>query len=294
MIIDIKPIINGIPKPDSINWYIYSDIDKTDLVTSKENDASGSYTLKADLSTDKNYYLFIEANIGGTLYKLVPYTISFKNKANALSNNNVETPIISVSVNTDNDGNMVSATFAGSDYNGKYPYANSIWRLRDGNEVIYREVSTTKTLTVSKDYINKNNIYTVELLYRDTNGLSNTILPISFMITDDNKVEYYYVVGGLEKFIDDVIERFLNKSTLINDIIVDNVLVSLVLKKIKNSLVPEITNIINKYSNGDYIGDDLTKFKDNLTGILDNLNIDSIVDKDINLLVKQLRDKYRS
>jgi hypothetical protein len=32
-------------------------------------------------------------------------------------------------------------------------------------------------------------------------------------------------------------------------------------------------------------------FKNNLTGILDSLNIDGIVDKDINLLVKQLRDK---
>jgi len=290
MIIDIKSLISNLPKPDIVNWYIYKDSQKQDLFFKKENDGSGNYILEVDMDVSKDYYLFLELKADSRMYKLGPLLTSYIKRGLINSNGLIDTPFVNIVPNLDDDGNLISLTFSGSDYKGIYDYSDSIWKIKETKNVI-TVVTKNKNITVDVSKFKKYIVYRLDIVYRDINGLSSNVNPIYFII-EDNVVKYYYIVDNNENLVDKIIEYYLDKSKLMNDVIADNILVNLVIKELNTNIVTIVDNVKGKYANGKDITEDLDNLRDRLTGIMDNININEVADKNIVEIINILKEKY--
>jgi len=290
MVIDIKNLISNLPKPDIVNWYIYKDSQKQDLFFKKEDDGSGNYFLEVSMDVTKDYYLFLELKANSKIYKLGPLLISYIKRGLINSNGLIDTPFVSIVPNLDDDGNLVSLTFSGSDYKGVYDYSDSIWKIKESDNVI-TVITKNKSITVDASKLKKSIVYQLEMIYRDVNGLSSNINTIYFTI-NDNSVDYYYVVDNSENLVDKIVEYYLDKSKLVNDVVADNVLVNLVIKEINTNIVSTVDSIKGKYANGEDISEDLDNLRDRLVNIMDNININEVSNKTIVEIINTLKEKY--
>ena len=289
MIIDIKTIFGNLPKADSIDWYIYTDSNKEDLFFNKSDDRSGNYYLDIEIDVTKDYYLFIDVLANNKTMNLGPFVLSYKNVAALSSNNIVSTPVITITTEKDSDGKITSLTFTGSDYKGITEYDNSIWRLKDGDTTVLSVINNKTSITVQANQLQKSVIYKLELLYRSKDGLSNTIVPFYFILNDDN-VKYYYVVNNTELIVDKLIEYYLDKTKLINNVIGDNVLVSLLVKELNGSVTDDINSIID-ITDGN-VKTKLEVLKDKVNSLLSNVDVSSITNVTIREIVQNIKDKY--
>lgn len=291
MFIDIKTIISRLDKVSSINWYIYLDSNRQNEVLKKENDRSETYLLETDLNINDDYYLFIEAIKDDKQFNLGPLLILRTKRAEIDSNDMVFTPIVDIITNKDKNGNIISYTFKGSEYNGIYEFDNCIIRITDGDNKVLNAVINNTSATVRSDKFSNGIVYTIELIYRSKSGVSNNVIPVHFIFNNGEPI-LYYTVNNDELVVDRLIEFYLNKSKILNNIIADNVFSSLVIDSIR-LLIDDINKLSDNYKNGKDINNDIIELKNKVINVINNLTVSGITDKNISDLVVELKNKYK-
>ena len=291
MRVDIKTIISNIEKPVSIDWFIYSDSKKQDLIYSKKDDRSGSFVLDVDLDLNNDYYLAIKAYGEVLALDLGPYIISDKEIAKISSNTYVNTPYLSVSNNKDKDGNIVSYTFNVSEFESKYPYKDTVIKIKLADAVVYEIISKSKSITLDKSKFSNGDIYEISVMDRTEVGLTSNIGKYFFTVINDEMVRYY-TINNQDCLVDKLIEYYLDRSKILNNVITENLVVSLLIQSLRKT-EQKVENIRQDYAAGKDIKESILDLETAIENTVNDLNIDGIGDKSIVTIINELKKKYK-
>ena len=277
--------------------YVLSDSGDMSNVLASGNDKT-DLKLKFDLDSNKLYYLMLKIKTDRETVNRGPFVINKKMNSLSYDNGLINTPVVSLYPEKDEDGNVIAYHIQGSEFNSNLPneehYATT-YIVKSNDEVVFKSVHNTTNLTtiaLPDDVIKNNLSYTIIMTYISTSGLTSNPSVINVSIEDNLPVDVFEISSTVD--IDSIIKRFVKIDDLYTSVIKSNTVASLVKTILANfdQRLSDAIDLCNTTTDIEEIKTKLLEYKTDIDSVVNSEVISDMSSTDIDTFISKVKQMF--